>query len=86
MVRAGSSIEEEAASSGKPRATGELQGEEPEELTPAAGGWRRLVRRLRRVRHRQRIFGYLGQALQRYPAWLRDRLRRVDPTASQARR
>jgi hypothetical protein len=47
--------------------------------------WRRLVRHLRRVRQLQRIFGYLGQALQWYPANLRDRLRSVDPTDYQRR-
>ena len=80
--------------SGTNRATIEVSDEESEEREPATSGqpgpavsgWARLVRHLRRVRSRQRLFGYLGQVLQWYPPTLRDRLRRVDPTASQSRR
>ena len=79
---------------GRNRAVVEVSDEESEErepatsgqVEPAVSGWARLVRHLRRVRYRQRIFGYLGQVLQWYPPTLRDRLRRVDPTASQSRR
>jgi hypothetical protein len=80
MVHGGS-----AAAQDDPRRTDELLDEQSEEQTPAAGRWRRLVKHLRRVRHLQRLFGYLGQVLQWYPGRLRDRLRRVDPTASQSR-
>ena len=36
--------------------------------------WAYLVRKLRRIRARQRYWGLLGQLLQEYPASLRDRL------------
>ena len=42
--------------------------------------WAYLVRKLRRIRARQRYWGLLGQLLQEYPAGLRDRLRLVWPT------
>ena len=41
--------------------------------------WAYLVRKLRRIRARQRYWGLLGQLLQEYPASLRDRLRLVWP-------
>ena len=41
--------------------------------------WAYLVRKLRRIRARQRYWGLLGQLLQQYPASLRDRLRLVWP-------
>eukprot|EP00972_Heterocapsa_arctica_P042579 6276160-Heterocapsa_arctica.AAC.1 len=41
--------------------------------------WRRLVRHLLRLRRLQRLLGYLGQHLQRYPASLRLRLRQTWP-------
>ena len=41
--------------------------------------WDYLVRKLRRIRARQRYWGLLGQLLQQYPASLRDRLRLVWP-------
>ena len=80
--------------SGRNRTAIEISDEESEERVdpptggqsePAVSGWARLVRHLRRVRSRQRLFGYLGQVLQWYPPTLRDRPRRVDPTASQSR-
>jgi hypothetical protein len=45
--------------------------------------WRQVVCHLRRLRQLQRLFGYLGQALQWYPEGLRLRPRLVDPTWSQ---
>ena len=41
--------------------------------------WAYLVRKLRRIRARQRYWGLLGHLLQQYPASLRDRLRLVWP-------
>ena len=41
--------------------------------------WAYLVRKLRRIRARQRYWGLLGQRLQEYPASLRDRLRLAWP-------
>eukprot|EP00972_Heterocapsa_arctica_P068842 10173447-Heterocapsa_arctica.AAC.1 len=41
--------------------------------------WQRLVRHFLRLRRLQRLFGYLGQHLQRYPAGLRLRLRQTWP-------
>ena len=41
--------------------------------------WDYLVRKLRRIRARQRYWGLLGLLLQQYPASLRDRLRLVWP-------
>jgi hypothetical protein len=55
------------------------------QATAAARRWEHLVRHLRRVRQLQRLFGYLGQALQSYPGPLRQRLRLVDPTDYQRR-
>ena len=49
----------------------------------ATCAWRRLIRHLLRLRHRQRIWGYLGQLLQQYPERLRGRLREVFPMAYQ---
>eukprot|EP00972_Heterocapsa_arctica_P043604 6438221-Heterocapsa_arctica.AAC.1 len=55
------------------------------QVTPADRRWARLARHARRVRQLQRLFGYLGQALQWYPGSLRNRLRSVDPTDYQRR-
>ena len=41
--------------------------------------WAYLVRKLRRIRARQRYWALIGQLLQEYPVSLRDRLRLVWP-------
>eukprot|EP00972_Heterocapsa_arctica_P098612 14553317-Heterocapsa_arctica.AAC.1 len=41
--------------------------------------WRGIVRHLLRFRRLQRLFGYLGQHLQRYPSSLRLKLRQTWP-------
>ena len=51
----------------------------------AVFAWTRLIRHALRLRRRQRVYGYLGQLLQRYPGRLRGRLREVFPTAYQSR-
>ena len=43
--------------------------------------WRPIVRHFLRVRRLQRLWGNIGQALQRYPENLRARLRDTHPTA-----
>ena len=48
--------------------------------------WRRLLRRLLRLRQLQRYLGYLGLYLQDYPRSLRDRLRAVYPTEKEKER
>ena len=47
--------------------------------------WAYLVGKLRRIRARQRYWGFLGQLLQEYPASLRDRLRLAWPSIGSAR-
>ena len=62
--------------------TGRCAGEPPATLRR----WVRLLRRLWRLRRLQRYFGYLGLYLQEFPSELRDRLREVYPSPSDARR
>ena len=50
----------------------------------AVFAWTRLIRHVLRLRHRQRVYGYLGQLLQQYPGRLRGRLREAFPTAYQS--
>ena len=38
----------------------------------AVFAWTRLIRHTLRLRHRQRVYGYLGQLLQQYP-WRKTR-------------
>ena len=54
----------------------QLVSEPDEETTPAAQRWMRLVRSLFRTRRLQRIFGHLGQWLQRFDGDLRSRLQK----------
>ena len=53
-----------------------VSSEPDEEATPAECRWRRLVRSLYRIRRLQRIFGHLGQWLQRFDGDLRSRLQK----------
>jgi hypothetical protein len=42
--------------------------------------WRKLIKRLFRLRSRQRLWAYIGHLLQGYPANLRNRLVLIFPT------
>jgi hypothetical protein len=62
-----------------------LREEPEEEAGHALLVWRRLVRKLQRLRRLQRIFAYVGQHLQTYAQDLRDRLRAIDPPPREAK-
>ncbi len=52
-------------------------GEEQELPSPIAGRWQRLVRRLRRLRFHQRLWGLLGGYLQTFSSSIREQVKRL---------
>ena len=54
-----------------------VDGEERPEPSPVTGRWRRLVRRLRRLRFHQRLFRWLGGYLQTFSSEIREQAKRL---------
>ena len=63
-----------SGSSGDWNIEGDEQREQP---SPTAGRWQRLVRRLRRLRFHQRLWGLLGGYLQTFSSQIREQVKRL---------
>ena len=67
---------------GSAMTVGRPASEPDDEVSFATLAWRRLVRKLQRLRRLQRIWAYLGHHLQTFGVEVRARLRAIDQTPS----